>query len=79
MEWHTDSMHQISGSNPAVMHVFSNMVCTFLYIPGYTLLECHVIVYSSIYWFVVVCTCLSLDKCVIYQYTAINDVYTIIY
>ena len=73
-------MHEISGSNPVVMHIFQTF-CTgiYVYMRVYRLLKCHVQVYTSIYLFVVVCTCLCLDNCVALQYTLIFKVYTSIY
>ena len=62
------SMHEISGSNPVVMHIFSKTFCTGIYVcmRVYTLMKCHVQVYTNLYLFVVVCTCLCLDKCVVF-------------
>ncbi len=45
------SMHEISGSNPVVIHVFSKTFCTGIYgnMQVYTLLKSHVQVYTSIH------------------------------
>ena len=75
------SMHKILGLNPVVMHIFSKTFCTGIYVCMlvYMLLKCHVQEYTSVSLFVVVCTCLCLDKCVALQYTLIFKKCTSIY
>jgi hypothetical protein len=72
------SMHEISDSNPVVMHIFSKTFCTGIYVcmRVYMLPKCHVQVYTSVSLFVVVCTCLCLDTCVLFYFSKYIPVYT---
>jgi hypothetical protein len=72
-----ESMHEIMGSNPQLCIIFQNIL--YPYIREYSRIQCSVLVYPCIYWFVVICTCLCLNKCVMLQFTVIDKVYTSIY
>ena len=50
------SMHEISGSNPVVMHIFSNVL--YWYIRVYASIYASEILCMSIYWYILVCCCL---------------------
>ncbi len=67
------SMHEISGSNPDVMYIFKNVL--YWYILVYASIYASEMSCTSINLFVVVCTCLCLDRCVVLQYILLFKVY----
>ena len=62
-----ESMHEITGSNPAVMHTFSNCLkfCIYAYIRVYTPIYEDKIAYTSISLYMLTYTDINkCDKCI---------------